>query len=348
MKKRILLGVLMLALMVGVPAAVAAQSKNTTWDLTEKLTFTDLGFNFNYPAGWDYKATPSSGVFFAENKSDLDAVTDGDNKTLADGSTIQMIGTKVSQLASALGTDDPTLEQIADFVVESRGITEKEDRIDVPVMTRRTLAVFGADRAKQGWILTIWRQGDFVIGAFMTSPSYDEVVQLAGSWGALLTSIKPNDALALSKNTMPLAKVGAEFNYPQGWYPNPKNANLVYELKSDLQDSASEGMLLAGVEQTLADMQLKKNATIDDVVASNIESLALVGTVRREEFILFGQPAVTIRGTNGSGQFALLTQVILKGIVVQIGAISPDEAAIDTFEPTFIAMLQSLQATKTK
>lgn len=344
MKRRILLGILVLALMALAMPIIAAQDNQTVWDLTENLKFTDLGFNFNYPAGWKYAATKSSGVFFASSQSDLDAVTDDDPNTLASDSSFQLIGTQLADLKKTIG-DDPTLENIADFVVKSRGITENEKRVEVPVMTRRSLIVLGEDQAKQGWILSIWEQGDFAVGAFLSSPSYKETVRIAYTWGVLLGGIKPNDALPLSKNTISLPTVGAEINYPEGWYPDSKNTNNVYELKSDLKNNGSEGYLIITSEQTLADFKLKKTATLDDVVEADISTLALTEPVRHEEFILLGEPTITIRGTDGSGQYILLTQTLIDDNVLRIGIIGPTEAKIDEIEPTFIAMLQSLHST---
>jgi hypothetical protein len=324
---------------------VAAQDSTAVWDLTENLKFNDLGFNITYPSGWEYSATKDSGVFFASNKADLAAVTDDDNTTLGSDSTIQVVATEIANLKESVG-DDPSLDQLADFLEKSRGITENEKRVEIPVMTRRTLSAFGEDEAKQGWILTVWRQGDWAVGAFLTSPSYKETIRVAYSWGQLLASIVPNDALPLSQNTITLPTSSAEINYPEAWYPDPDHASIVYELKTDLKNGTNEGSLLVTAEQSLAALKLKDTATLDDVVEANITSLALKEPVRREEFILLGQPAITIRGTDGSGQYLLMAQTLIDGNVVQVATLGKDEATIDSLEPTFLAMLQTLKSTK--
>jgi hypothetical protein len=345
MKRRILLGIWVLALALLVMPVVAAQDSKAVWDLTESLKFTDLGFNVLYPSGWVYDATDSSGVFFASNKSDITAATDGDNTTLGSDSTIQLIATQIEGLKDAVG-DNPSLDDLIDFLLKSRGVTENEKRVEIPVLSRRTLSALGEDEAKQGWIITVWRQGDFAVGAFLTSPNYEETVRVAYSWGQMMASITPNDALPLSKNTIDLPGSSAEINYPEGWYPNPDHPNVVYELKTDLKNSTSEGSLVLTAEQTLADLKLKDDATLDDVVDANITSLELKEPVRREEFIMLGQPAISIRGTDGSGQYLLMAQTIIDGTVLQIATIGKDEAAIDSLEPTFLAMLQTLHSTK--
>lgn len=346
MRRRLLLLALVLALAVGLPVAVAAQNSEAVWDLTENLTFTDLGFNVYYPEGWVYGATNGSGVFFAETEDDLAQVTDDDPNTLGTSNTMQFIGTEIEALAEVVGSDAPTLEEIAAFVMESRGITESEPPVEVPVMSRRSYSILGEDAAGQGWILTVWKQGDFAIGAFLTSPDYDETVRVAFSWGQVLANILPNDPLRLDKGTVPLPTVGAEFNYPEDWFVDPDNANIVYELESDYTDDSSEGFLLIGIEQSLEDLELDDDATLEDVVEANIAILELTEPVRHEEFIMLDQPAIVIRGTDGSDQYALLAHTIVDGVVVQIGVISPDEKSMDAFEPTFVAMLKTLRISK--
>src|ERR1041384_5356507 len=111
MKRRILLGIWMLALTLLVMPVVAAQDSKAVWDLTENLKFTDLGFNVLYPSGWVYDATDTGGVFFASDKADLKAVTDGDNTTLGSDSTIQLVATKIEGLKDSVG-DDPSLDDL--------------------------------------------------------------------------------------------------------------------------------------------------------------------------------------------------------------------------------------------
>ncbi len=347
MRQRLLLWMLLLAVVVGVPVAVAAQGGQAVWELDENLTFTDLGFNINYPADWEFGATESSGVFFAETEDDLDQVTDSDPNTMGTDNTMQFIGTRIEDLAGVIGSDDPTLEEIADFVVQSRGITENEARVEIPVMTRRSLSVLGQDAADQGWILTIWKQNGYAIGAFLTSPSYEETVRIAFSWGQLIGGIRPNDPLPLGKETVSLPNIKAEFAYPDGWIVDPENPNIVYELESDLENQTNNGSFLLVTEQKLPDTDMDLEQALDEVVTSTISSLGLVEPIRREEFILLGQPAVAIRGTNENEiEYALVIQTIVNGAIVRIGLISPSESDIDALEPSFIYMLQSLRTTE--
>ncbi|MBA3874416.1 MAG: hypothetical protein H0X30_35250 [Anaerolineae bacterium] len=347
MKRRLLLGGLMLALVMMVMPVVAAQDSKAVWDLTESIKVTDLGLDIKYPSGWTYQATDTNGIFIAENKADFDAVMDTDPTTLATGSTIQLIATKIVNLKDAVG-EDATLDDVADFVVKSRGVTEKEKRVDVPVMTRHARVALGEDEAKQGWILAIWQQGEYYMGAFIASPDYTETLRLAYSFGQLLGSINPLDALALSKdNTMSLDKIESVLNYPDGWFHTDAQPGVVFELKSDIENKASEGLSVHFATLTMADAKLKDDAAVTDVIDAIIANLGMKEPVTREEFILLGQPAITIRGEIASGQYVLSTQAIVNGLVLQIAVLGPSEEKVTAFEPTFISILQSLRSTKT-
>ena len=346
MKRRLLLLVLVLALAVGIPAVTAAQETEAVWDLNDTITLTDLGFALNFPSDWVYAATNGNGIFFASNKDDLAQVTDDDLSTTASDSSIQFIGTSLEELTSVLGTKgEPTLEELADFVAQGRGLTELEKRIDIPVMSRRSLNVIGENEAGQGVFLTLWKQGQYAIAAVLTAPSYDELVNISYSWGQFLSSFSPSDAALLGKDTILLQNTNAEFNYPEGWVADAQSPNIVYELESDQQNGTSEGYFLLGIDQTLEEFGLDESATLDDVVQANISSYSISEPIRYEEFMLLDQPAVVIRGQDGGDQYILLAQAIVDGNVIQIGVTSSDEDALDAFEPTFVAMLQTLWTT---
>ena len=338
--KRIVFVIALLLVFVGAPLAISAQDSKAVWDLSETLTISDLGLSVKYPAGW--VTDTSSGISVAENADDLAAVTDKDPATLAKGSTFQLIATKVSELKDAVG-DDPTLEQLADLLVKSRGITEKEKRVELPVMTRRSLNVLGEDEAKQGWILTIWRQGEYAMGAFLTSPSYDETLKVAYTWGLLLGSITTLDGLPFSKDPIALTKTNGLINAPDGWLADPKVPSYIYEQESDFGKDAPEGYRLSVAEIPLADIKLTDTATVADIIDLIVANLAITEPITREEFIVLGQPATTIRAVLPNGQYLVSMQTIINGVVLQVAVLAPDEDKITTIEPTFIQILQSIR-----
>jgi hypothetical protein len=345
MKRRFLSVLALLLLMIGTPLVIAAQDSKSVWKLTEDLRGTDLGLDIKYPAGWTYQATEGSGIYLAEDKADFKPITDDDPTTIAKGLTIQLIGTKTVELMSVLG-DKVTLDDLADYVVKSRGVTEKEPRVDVPVMTRRARIVLGVDQADQGWILAFWHQGEYYMGAFLTAPSYDETLKVAFSFGQMLGIITPLDALPLGDGAMNFSKTQSVMSYPDGWVLNPDKPGTIYELESDLKIDTPEGLTIRTTEVTLEGAKLDKDTTVSHLVDNIIASLGLKEPVEREEFILLGQPAITIRGQVSEKQYAIATQTIVDGYVLQIAVIGPDEETVTKFEPTFISMLQSWHVEK--
>ena len=345
MKRSFVRVIVLLLLVVGVPLVVAGQDSKAVWDLSESLQITDLGLNVSYPSGWVYKQTESNGILAAENDADLAAVTDDDPATVATGTYAQFIATKLANLKESVG-ENPTLEQLADLLVKSRGITEKDKRAEVPVVSRRSLSVLGENDAKQGLILTIWQQGDFVMGSFLTSPSYDETLKVAYSWGQVIGSITPIDPLPLGKELVALPATKAQINLPDGWFPNPDQPNALFELETDIKKDTPESYRLTVSEVTLADAKLKDTATVSDVVDLIVTNLGLTEPVKREEFMILGQPAITIMSPMPSGQYVLSAQAVVDGTIVQVAVIAPDEEKATAFEPTFLAILQSLKAAK--
>lgn len=341
MARRLLILTLVVCLLT-VSVVTGAQDYEEVWDLTDTFTVEDLGFEFKYPAGWFYDT--SNGITLAESKADLRAAIDDDDNTQPEGTVFNLGAILINDLEGQLGKN-PTLEDMADLVVELRQITEKEARIEIPVMARRTLSVFGEDNLRAGRIATLWQQGDYAVAAIMNAPNYKTAVNTAYSWGQMLGSMTPTGALELSANTVSLTRVNAEMNYPHGWYPNPDNLSVIYELKSDMRNESSEGHIIIIAEQTLDELNLGRRATAEDVAEANIKILGMEEPIRREEFILLDQPAIAIRGADVSGQYGLVVQTVVDGIAVQIAVLSPSEEAVDTFEPTFLAMLTTLYST---
>ncbi len=200
MMKRILVLILIVGLLVAVsPLVTVAQNTDAVWDLTEKFTVQDLGIEFNYPTGWFYDT--SNGITFAESKADLRAAVDDDDKTQPDGTVFNFIAFPLTDVKQRVGKN-AKLEDMADLVVELREITEKEDRVEIPVMARRTISAFGEDTNRLGHIATMWQQNDFLVVLNMLAPNYKTAVKSAYSWGQLLGSMVPTGALELSANTI--------------------------------------------------------------------------------------------------------------------------------------------------
>jgi hypothetical protein len=332
-----------LFLMLVIPTIGLAQnSPGPVWDLTNTFTVTDLGFQFFYPTDWVYDT--SGGITLAETKADIQANNDTSDSTVAKGAVVTINAIKASDLEAQVGSN-PTLEDIADWLVKTGDVTETEARVEIPVMARRTLSVIGTSKKDgRGGFATIWRQGDYVVLATMSAKDMTELIRDAYSWGQILGGMTPTDALPLSDKPITIDVGSFEVKLPQKWYPQPDNPNVVYELKDDMKQNTFTGDIMVAGAKTLKDAGLTAKSTLHDLVDQNIKTFGLQEPIRREEFIILGQPALTLRGSDSSGKWALVTQAIVNDAAITLAAAAPSEDKINEIEPTFIAVLQSIKA----
>jgi hypothetical protein len=344
MKRLALLAVFLLALVVPT-VSLAQNNPGPVWDLTQTFTVTDLGFTFKFPKDWVNDT--SNGIVLAATQDDIKAFSDDDPKTQPEGAVITINAVQISALKAQVGSD-PTLDDLANLVVKSGDIKETEARVEIPVMTRRSISVIGTSNANgRGGIATIWRQGDFLVIATASAPDMKEMIRLSYSWGQVIGSMSPVDAQPLSDTPLQLQAGGFEVSLPQKWYQSTDGSNIFYELKDDMKNNSFKGDVIAVGASALKDIGLTEKSTLNDVVDYNIKQFGLEEPIRREEFIILGQPALTIRGADKSGQWALVTQVIVDGKAISLAAAAPDEDKLNQFEPTWIAILKSVQALST-
>src|SRR5690242_10450395 len=142
-----------------VPAAAFAQdatpeaTDQAIWNLSQKFTVTDLGFQFNYPEGW--VTDSSAGIKLAENQDDLNTLLDTDDTTNPKGYAIFLSGASVTTLGLKA---DAKLDDVVHALVTSTGITETESRVDEPIMARRSVTTIGTLPNGRGYIATVWLQ----------------------------------------------------------------------------------------------------------------------------------------------------------------------------------------------
>jgi hypothetical protein len=343
MKHRALLFMLALALVVGLlPGLAAAQESESGWDLTQDLKFNDLGLDIKYPTDWVYEATEKSGVFVGENKDDIALAADGDPATFPATPTLNVVAISAANLASVVG-ENAKLDQYVDFWVKSYGVTEADKRLEAPILGRRSITTYGEDAAKHGIIMTVWHQGDTVVGATLMLPALDAANDVM-TWALWLKAIDPIDALPLSETPVELKTSNATVFAPEGWV-RAEGSYLTYELQSDIDNSASEGAMFFTGEQSLSDLQLKDDATIEDA-AKAIAANTGVTPTRQEDFILLGKPAIMYTGQDGTGKYVIATQAIVDGEVVQIALIAPTGDKFLSLVPTYLAVIKSLQTVK--
>ncbi len=345
--RRILLLTLML-LLVFPAAAFAQDGGQALWDLTEESTVENLGFQFNYPAGWvlgTNDATP--GFRIAENQADLDAVLDSDPETNTKGFSISLIGLALKDL----GMDATTpLEDVVTALTTAAGITE-QDRTELPVATRRSIVIFGVNSLDRPGIASIWLQKDAkendVVVLFSIGGS-EASSDLAYSWGQILGSVTPIGALPFGDT--PLVSPNGDFtmSYPDGWFVSSDQPGAIAEAEADLTGGDTPtGAATVVIESKLADLNGKVTdlSSLLDLVRTN---QAWDEAILPTEHIVLDQPAFMFAGANESspGGWALVTAFIWNDTAVIIGTLFPSEEKFNELKPTYLAMLQSLTPTE--
>lgn len=335
------------------PFAVFAQDQKMGWDLQADnyIDVQDLGFRFYFPKGWVYDLESGNGIALADTQASLDAQVDDDDSTQPDSLVVIIRGIPLEAL-SDLG-ENPTLEAVADFAVTAGAITESEPRVEVPIMTRRSLSVIGTNGDGRAGIASMWRQNGFLVLVSLGTPDEKTRNELAYTWGVTLGSIKPLDALDLGDGMLTDDVIQFTINYPDGWSPNPDQPASVYELEDDIGKGISDvvGNVFTFSDAALSDLQLPSDATLDDVVGQAKAAFDLDDDIIGEEFILLGQPAVTISAeptsdSQGVGHGVILTVSLIDDRALLLILVTPSKEAADAFMPTWISMLSSVKSTK--
>ena len=203
-------------------------------DLDADFTVQDLGLTFNYPSDWVWNA--DSGIIVAEIESDIEAQNDDDDSTNIEGTIITMDAFPVA----TSGIEDPTLDSLAEFLIELIGI-EVSEVVEVPVMTRRAITVIGGDETAMG-AATMWIQNDYLV--FFSMRSADRVIDsdFGFTWGIILSTVAPITELELTE-TLELPDFGVSVDYPEGWTPVvTEDGVTIYELAEDEPRVVAEGL----------------------------------------------------------------------------------------------------------
>jgi hypothetical protein len=336
------------------PAAAFAQESELIWELDKEsyLDVTDLGFRFYYPVGWVW-GTGSSGIVVAPTQADLDAQLDDDATTLPESHVMTIVGIPLTDLAD-LG-DKPTLDQLADFVVETGGVTESE-RFEVPVMSRRSVWVMGENGQGRSGVATLWTQNGYLVLTTLGAPDADTLLNSVFTWGYTLGSVIPLEAEDLGSGALESAVSQFTMQYPDSWTPDPdpqQSALVVYELADDINQelAAVDGIMVSVIDTPLADLGFDETFTVEELAETMTTSFGLGADAVHEEFVFLEQPAIVSSGeiSDGSGgtRGLILTSSVVNGNGVVFVLIAPSVERANEFLPTWTSMMQSVISTAT-
>jgi len=334
---RLLLIVMLLATAAS-PIAFA-QSEAPLYELSNVFTVTDLGIQFDYPQDWVFGT--NNGIFIAPTKADLNPLLDQDTTTNPNSVYIAMQAFPLADL----GFDaSMTLDEMVDAFLPLAGVTEL-NRIELGVLARRSITVVGEDDFSYAYG-TFWVQGsDFVIFR-LSAPDSATLVELGFTWGVILGSMYPLDAIELTE-PYEMFEMGFSMYYPQGWTRYDEEYTLL-EFASDqayIQDQSAKrrGHILAFMRFSLGELGLKPNATPLD--AANAVAAIFPGTqsVTLQERELLALPAFGVEVLMVDGRKTQVAGFLQNGNVELLLLGSPDAISAEAFAPTWTAMLLSMQ-----
>ena len=335
-------------LLLLLPGAVFAQENNDRILYEyDKDTYidTNLGFRFYYPVDWVFGT--GNGISFAENQADLDAQLDTDTATVPEGVVIGVVGFPLEQFAEQLG-DNPTTDEAAALVESQSGI-DVIGHFDLPVMAHRAVSIVGIknDNGRYG-IASVWLSEDFLNIMTISAPDQDTLSNLAYSWGVITSMVEPLDAAKIGNSVLDSAEKDFVVPIPEGWVLNPDLPGSVFELQEDIDSGGenTQGMYIFTDDKPLAERDLQADAAIEDLTAANTVAFG-VEPDRVYEFLILGQPTTTFKAAtpDGSGNWVVATQFIYNGRAITLFAIAPNKDKMDTFYPTWIALLSHIHDT---
>jgi hypothetical protein len=340
-------------LLLALPFSTFAQDEELGWELDEDsfIDVADIGFRFYYPVGWVW-GSGSGGISIAETQADLDAQLDDDDATVPEGRIMSVLGIPLASLPAA---DEPqSMDDYADFVVEVGEITETE-RIELPIMSRRSISVIGENARGRFGIGTIWTQNGYLVLTSLGVPDEATLNDLAYTWGVTIGNFDPLEAETLGKGTLASPVSQFTMNYPDGWTADPDQPDLiVYELEADIgaELTEMEGINLSVIDAPLTDIGFEADAVLEDIVTSMAGNVGLDETATHEEFIFLGQPAIVSWGEidddNGGTRGLILTSSVIGENIIIFVMFTPTAERAAEFMPTWVAMMQSVVSTATE
>lgn len=350
---RRLIALLIVSLLL-LPAAAFAQDSEMLWELDKEsyLDVTDLGFRFYYPTGWVW-ASGDGGIVIAPTQADLDAQMDGDDSTLPEDKVITLVGFPISDIAGK--NKNPTLDDLADIVVETGGISEST-RFEVPVMSRRSIWVAGENSLGRSGIAALWTQNGYLILASLGAPDEQTISDTVYTWGYTLGNVTPLDAQDLGADQLSSDLNQFTMQVPDGWTLDPDEAQsttVVYELTDDVNAQLEDvdGLFLSLIDGKLTDLSFPEDTTAQDLAAAMNASFGLDKdkNATQEEFVFLDQPAVVSTGAvdDGSGgtRGVILTAAVVGENAVVFVLIAPTPEDAVAFAPTWTSMMQSVIST---
>lgn len=338
--------VLFFCLVMSLPLGWAsAQVPKVPVELIAAYEVPELGMMFDYPQGW--VTDTSSSLTLVANPKDLTAATDNDPATKAVEPFISL------DLIALDGTGlppNPRLESARDLVVNVLGLAIEEE-LEIPVMARRAITLYAADKNGDYGLITLWLQDGSLVLFVLSAPTAQDTANWLSVWKLILASVRPINALPLTQSAFS-EFLQAEFQYPENWTIYNETDRLgIFEQPNDRDlyiignYTFFTGIVITALYQAtdeLLQTGILTEVSLDALLELNINFLSFSET-QVGEAVFFGEPALTIKGVTGGGFYAYGVMGLVEDHAYFVLATSPKQSALDEFIPTFHAMMPTFE-----
>lgn len=312
-------------------------------NLTQTLTVDSANMSFLFPEGW----VADVGEFdltIVQNTPDLLPAVDNDPATRPQGPFITLDIFPTDQIG--LG-NDIRLDALQPALLNVLGVTAS-DQFDTPVMGHlsRTLTVEDANGAVG--LATYWVAGPNLMVFVVTPPNDAALPAWRPIWEDILQSIAPINVLPLSPEPVYVQFMDINLRPPEGWTAfNAVDRYGLFEMEVDRFGFEAGLEQFSGIAvsplyqntQELLDGGILAEPTLDALLELNVTFAGLT-VPRVSEGYLFGEPALLIKAFRpDNGRWFYGVMGYLDDFVYFMRSTGPSEAAIDSFRPTFHAMM---------
>jgi hypothetical protein len=312
-----------------------AAAQETAITRTQKLPGID--YQIAYPDGWHAKATDTA-VSISQKRADFDQAL---------GSSFAREGIEISFSVHDAQSNLNALADATRELFDCDCTTTQTELFGVPALQFRV-----TDAAGNAILMMvgIYEDNSFVLN--VTAPSDAALDDFMPTWERIRNSIEPHVVQLYD-----VANAGFSVAYPQAWTVEATDSSIIIaESQTDIEtvlesgrvDSASRNVITVEYARRadLAQHGLPLDATLEDFVSFNARYFGITEDsldATPTPVIVFGEPAVEIRFTNGtSAKLVVMGYLYDEAYVIVLT--SPSREARDAFLPTWDALLESTQA----
>ena len=348
--KRTVILVLLSTLLLSV---IAYAQEVPLWELTQVATVDELGIRFNVPEGW-----VTNGFTFAENPSDLEAITDTEVGTQPSGFVMLISGLPLTAYEDGM----PLVEQsVNEFLLGSDANVSEYQYGTVNLRPSISLSLIGSDTQTVN-LFTFWIQENTLITLQLITPTQTVEARLVYTWEQIITSVHPilPENFEFSTEPYEVTDLGFSIQYPEEWYAtNSRDFNgfggvAFSQIEGDIRRELPRGVVIALTQDPNRRFTAfgSGNATPNEVIEATTSYFQEIAQWEGE-FNVLGERGIAISYRWACCEysqqisvyhfFLLLMHDQTLDMDLWFQFFAPSEESHNLYLPVFFRMLQSIE-----